>query len=877
MKKTRSSVIPFLILLPKLAFAQLPSPESQLGFQVGADRKLADWNEITRYFALLDQASDRVEVVELGKSTEGRPLIMAIVTAPENFSRRDDLLIIQRRLADPRLLPPDSLTSYLRRGRAVVMISCSIHSDEIAASQMSMELAYRLASSADTGTQEILGNVIVLLLPSPNPDGIQLVVDWYEKYLGTPYEGSDPPQLYHPYAGHDDNRDWFMLNLAESKLITTTLYQKWFPQILYDVHQMGEKGPRFFVPPFYEISNPNIDPIILREILLLGGHITADLTAAGFTGIATEWTFDTWWHGGMRTAPYFHNIVGLLSEAASCKLATPIEIKFDELTARGRGLLNVREFQTNFPEPWKGGWWRLRDIVDLELTVSFSVLTVAARYREQWLHNFYRLGQRAIAKGKKESPRAYVIPLQQYDPAAAQKLLDIMLLQGTEILRARESFVAEGKRYPAGTFVIDLAQPYRANIVALFEKQNYPEQRRHPGGPVEQPYDVAGWTLPLQMGVQVFACSQEGRPQDLIADTLSAFTLSEGRLPAAQFAAATLPNDDGEYFIISPTSLDVHRLINRLLKDGRSVFWYSAGAPDKNLAPGHLVIPTMELNGETVAKFAQDLNVKVSTTNTAIKAFEALLLQKPKVGLYRSYVPTTDEGWTRLVLEEFEFDYKVLEDGDLRRGQFVDQFDVIIFPDQSDSTIWFGHRADDKENPYPPEFTGGLGATGLANLRRFVEKGGTLLAFDSATRLFVRQWALPVVNELEKVKSGEFSAPGSLLRGIVDSKHPIVYGMPRETTLFFSNSPAFSTKDGRAIVKYPLQNPLLSGWLHGEAKLRGKAALVEVPLGRGRVILFGFRPQHRGQTYATFKLLFNSLWYAAAEEVSLGKTGATEE
>ncbi len=873
MKKILHLFFCFFSFLSVLSFAQLPSPESQLGFQVGADRKLADWKEITNYFARLDKASNRLQVVELGKSTEGRPLVLAVITSPQNFARLDDILNIQRRLADPRQVHTDSLASYLRRGRSVVMINCSIHSTEIAASQMAMELAYKLANAADVATQEILDNVILLLSPSSNPDGIQLVVDWYKKYLATPYEGTSPPWLYHPYAGHDDNRDWFMLNLAETKLITAALYQKWFPQILYDVHQMGDKGPRFFFPPFYEVSNPNIDPILLRSIMLIGGHVTTDLAAQGFTGIATEWTFDTWWHGGMRSAPYFHNVVGLLSEAASCKLATPVEIKFDEIAGGGRGLVNAREFQTNFPEPWKGGWWHLRDIVDLELTASYSILTLAARYRDQWLHNFYRLGQRAIAKGRSESPRAYVIPLQQHDSAAAQKLLDIMLLQGTEILRAKQSFIADGASYPAGTFVIDLAQPYRNNIVALFEKQKYPEKRRYPGGPLEQPYDVTGWTLPLQMGVQYFACSQEMR--DLVADTLNAFKLPAAQLLAGQFALADVPREKAEYFVVSPNSLDAHRLANRLLKNHQPVLWNRDKAAEKNLAPGHFLISAAQTSSEELTKASQNLNVNIATIS-GVDNSKALRLKRPRVGIYRSYAPTADEGWTRFVLDEFEFDYKTLEDGDLRRGEFVSQFDAVIFPDQSDSTILLGRRADDDENKYPAEFTGGIGTVGLANVRHFVEQGGTLLAFDSATRLFIRQWALPVVNELENVKSSEFSAPGSLLRGIVDPNHPLAFGMPRETTLFFGSSAAFSVRDGKTIVKYPLQNPLLSGWLQGEAKIQGKAALAEVSLGRGRVMLFGFRPQHRGQTYTTFKLIFNSLWCAAAENVNLGKAGVAE-
>jgi len=862
-------ILPFASILFTLfinfAFAQ-PSPESQLGFAIGADRKLADWNEIIRYFNTLDKNSERVQMVELGKSTEGRPLVFAVITSPKNFARLDDLLNIQRKLADPRQVHADSLASYLRRGRTVVMINCSIHSTEIAASQMAMELAYKLTSGNDALTQEILDNVVLLLSPSSNPDGIQLVVDWYKKYLGTPHEGSSPPWLYHPYAGHDNNRDWFMLNLVETKLITAVLYQKWFPQILYDVHQMGDKGPRFFFPPFYEVSNPNIDPILLRSIMQIGGHVTTDLAAQGFTGIATEWTFDTWWHGGMRSAPYFHNSVGLLSEAASVKLATPVEIKFDEITGAGRGLSNARDFQTNFPEPWKGGWWHLRNIVDLELTASYSLLTLAARYRDQWLHNFYRLGQRAVEKGKKDLPRAYIIPSSQHDAAAAQKLLDLMLLQGTEILRAKKDFIADGANYPAGTFVIDLAQPYRNNVVALFEKQKYPEKRRYPGGPLEQPYDVTGWTLPLQMGVEYFSSVQEIK--DLVADTINAFKPPATR----QFIATSVPREKSDQFIISPNSLDAYKLVNRLLKKNQSVVWNRDKSPEKNL----LLVQT---DFDALTKAAQNLSVNIATATAVNNNGNAMKLKRPRIGIYRSYVATADEGWTRFVLDEFEFEYKTLEDGDLRRGEFITQFDAIIFPDQRDSTILLGRRSrdDDEDRKYPAEFTGGIGNLGFNHVHRFVEQGGTLLAFDSATRLFIRHWALPVVNELDGVKATEFSAPGSLFRGIVDTNHPIAFGMPRETTLFFSNSGAFSVREGRTIVKYPLQNPLLSGWLQGEAKLQGKSALAEIPFGRGRVILFGFRPQHRGQTYATFKLVFNSLWYAAAETINPGKAVTAEE
>lgn len=864
MTHTRLLSFVFICNLPFTSFAQLPSPASQFGFEVGADRKLADWKEIAQYFERLDQKSERMQLLELGKSTEGRPLLMAIVTAPNNFARMKDILRIQSLLADPRRLRADSLASYMQRGRTVVMITCSIHSTEIAASQMAMQLAYQLASANDARTREILDNVVLLLVPSPNPDGVQMVVDWYEKNLDTPFEGSSPPWLYHPYAGHDNNRDWFMLNLTETQLLTQALYQKWFPQIVYDVHQMGRRGPRFVIPPFYEVSNPNIDPIILRSLMQIGGHMATDLAAAGFTGVATETTFDMWWHGGLRSAPYYHNSIGILSEAASAKLATPFEIKFEELGGEGRGLKNAREAQTNFPEPWRGGTWRMRDIVNLELEACYSLLKLAARYREEWLRNFYQLGERALAQSRNEKPFAYVIPLAQKDPAAAQKLLDIMLQQGTEVLRVRESFIAEGAEFPRGTLVIDMAQPYRANVKALFERQNYPKRAAYPGGPLERPYDVTGWTLPLQMGVDVIAAESK---LVLKADTLRAM-----KLPAAAFASVSSLDTRAPYYVCSSSSLDAYRLLNRLFKKDKAAYWNSAELPSH--APGQFLFSSSNTKPELLRELSKDLNVSITPLETNGEV-AAQNLRAPRVALYRSYVANADEGWTRYVLEQFEFDYQTVWDRDLRRGGLEKNFDALIFPAQNDSAILRGNSStvQGEREAFPPEYCGGIGQTGLQHARAFVESGGTLLAFDRAAKLFIKAWALPIVDELESVKASEFSAPGSLLMGIADNAHPLCYGLPRELALFFADSPVFSVRDraNKTPLLYPQQNALLSGWLHGEEKLRGKAALVEYPLGKGRLLLFGFRPQHRAQTYATFKLVFNSLLYAVAEPVRLGK------
>ncbi|MCA1631764.1 MAG: M14 family metallopeptidase, partial [Acidobacteria bacterium] len=418
----------------------VPSPQSVLGFAPGDDRTIADWTQITNYFARLDDASDRVQVKTVGETTLGRPLTVAFISAPENIRNLAKYQDIQRRLADPRLVSNDAERERLvREGRAVVVISCSIHSTEIVASQMSMQLAYELASARDEETREILQNTILLLVPSANPDGVDIVANWYRKTLGTPYEGTEPPEIYHHYAGHDDNRDWFMLNLRETQALTRLFWKEWFPQIVYDVHQQGSTGSRFFVPPFFDPPNPHIAPLLLREVGLIGHKIAADEQAAGVKGVVTNAMYDTWWHGGFRTAPYFHNSIGILTEAASARLMTPVTVTREQLarsSTRGMESALPSSPQTNFPDPWQGGTWRPRDIMLMELVASRAVLSQAAKFRARYLRNFYDLGQRALDLARaKDSPLGYVIPPGQGRDEAVAKMIGALTAQGVEVFR----------------------------------------------------------------------------------------------------------------------------------------------------------------------------------------------------------------------------------------------------------------------------------------------------------------------------------------------------------------------------------------------------------------------------------------------------------
>lgn len=762
----------------------LPTPQSLLGFAPGDDRKLADWAQITAYFRALDAASDRVTVQTIGKTTRGRDLIVAIISSPDNLRDLKRYQEIQRQLADPRLVTSPSLADDLiKRGKTVIAISCSIHSNEVVASQMSMPLAYALAGEQTSETRAILDNTIILLIPSTNPDGTDIVTNWYRKTLGTPAEGSLPPELYHHYAGHDNNRDWFMLNLVETRAITDFFYKEWFPEIVYDVHQQGEFSSRLFVPPFLDPPNPNIDATLLREVALIGSKMATDLQAAGYKGVGTSMMYDTWWHGGMRTAPYYHNAVGILTEAASARLATPTTVTPEELRAGRRrseddressraggvrGLANPLERATNFPDPWPGGEWRMRDIMNLELGAARSLLKLATLYREDFLRNFYEAGRRALTAGEREQPFAYVIPQQQHDAFAAAKMASILAAQGIEVHEARAPFTADGVRYEAGSRVVLLNQPYRAGAKALLEVQHYPDRRLYPGGPAERPYDVAGWTLPMQMGVE---CVEV-----------------KGRFEA-----------------------DLKMLADSELRD-----------------------------------YARRNQPQIANTS--------------RVGLYKSYAASMDEGWTRLVFDDWKVKYTSLFDADVRAGNLRAKYDVIVIPDQSARGIINGNNA----NTYPKELSGGIKPEGVKALRNFVEAGGTLVCFDNAARFAIDEFKLPVKNALAGLKTSEFYCPGSLLRvEATSASHPLLKGMPAAFDAYFTNSSAFEIQDKtqvQELARYAESSVLRSGWLLGEKYLAGKTALAEAKVGQGRVILFAFRPQHRAQTWGTFRLVFNSLW-----------------
>ncbi len=865
--------VPVALALALLALAAGPlasqtPPDKFLGHRVGEDRKLADYVQIKAYFEKLAQESNRIKLFTIGESVQKRPIIMAAISTPANLAKLDRWKEIVRKLRDPRTTSVDEARRLAKEGKVLVLVTCSLHATEIGASQMSLELAYDLVTGKtffDAG--KILDDVIFLLVPTHNPDGNQMVVDWYEKYVGTQYEGGNMPWLYHVYAGHDNNRDWYMFNLPETRAVTQVLYRDWLPQIHLDEHQQGSNGARLFVPPFMDPPLPNIQPSVWRGVNLIGTEMSYDLQKHGRSGIVNGRSYTAWWIGACDDTGWLHNILSCLSEAASVRTASPIFIEPNEIQA------GFFEKRMDFVDPWPGGWWRLRDIVDYELVLSQSLIKTAALHKEDILFNFYQMYKNSIEQMDKGQPYAFVVPAVQRDYPTMLKMLEVLKTGGVEIHQAKADFVAGGRFYTAGSFVVKTAQPYKTFAWALLDKQKYPDLRQYPGGPPVPPYDNAAWTLPLQMGV---LCDKIEEP----------FEAKLEKLEAVPIPKAPAQGKSG-YFLLDARVNASYAMAMALLKDGAEVWRTKARAAVKghDLQPGAFVVKNSAAVKKALPALAERFGLAVLDVDD-VAGLDKAAVKFPRIGLFQSWRGNADEGWTRYVFDDMALPYKTLHNADIKgtKDQKADlraDYDVIVFADENANTIKGarpgagpGGAAPDspmarmfRQMPVPPEYEGGIGQEGVDALKAFVEKGGRLVALNGASEFAIAEFGAPARNALTGVDRTKFLCPTSILRLLVDNTTPIGYGMPKEAAAMFVNSLAFDTFapafnwERKVVATYPEDEILMSGWLLGEGYLARKAAVVDTKWKDGRIILIGVRCQNRAQSHGTYKFLLNALLY----------------
>ncbi len=758
---TRAAALCAVVLLPLTAQAQrtVPTPSSILGFEPGADRHLPSWKQIVDYFTALDKASPRVSVRTLGKTTLGRPFIVAFISDSATLANLDHYRQIQRKLMDPRLQAPGERRRLIDEGKNIILVTSAIHSNESGGFTTPIVLADRLARAQDPEAREILANTIIMLVPSQNPDGVDIVGDYYRSTLGTPNEGRDPPELYHKYVGHDDNRDWYAFTQPETRYTVDSLYTPWDPQIVNDIHQQGSNAGRIFIPPYMDPVEPNIDPILTAATNGLGMAMVWRMTNQGFTGIASNAAYDQW--SPARQYSLYHRGARLLTETASARLATAIDIPFDQL-GTGRGY-DAKIVSWNFPSLWTGGHWSYGDIVRYQTAASWALFLDAALDRRAWLEGYAKQGDRALgalpAWGRDPWPSAIVIPKTQPDSQATRRLLWTLQHGQVEIRESTAPVTVDAKTYPTGSYVVLTKQPFGSYAKTLLERQQYPDLFDYPGGPPKRPYDVTAHTLPLLFGVDV-------------AHVMGA----------------------------APT----------------------AGAPIKPL--GELTYPS-PFGGKS-----------------------------KRIAVYRpSATEPIDEGWTRWLLDLYHVPFAVITEKDVAAGSLNDRFDAIVL---SDGVISAGGGRGGR---------GGVPATDVfPALDAFASNGGTILAFNGTSAAIATGLKLPVKNVLAGIRNTDFYAPGSILGINLKRDHPLTRGMTATIpAVWFENGPAFDITDSTqatAVASYQATgNPLLSGWLLGGSKLNGKAALVDVKRGRGHVVLYGFRPQYRGQSVATYPLIWAAL------------------
>ena len=867
----------------------VPTPRQQFGVNLGDDYFLATYTQLEQYWQTLERESDRLRLVDIGPTEEGRHQWMAVLTAPENFSHLDRYRDISRRLSLAESLDDDQARALAAEGKAVVWIDGGLHADEVLGAQQLMELVYQLTSRSDPETLRILRDTIILAAQS-NPDGQELVARWYMRDKDPRRRSLDGiPRLYQKYVGHDNNRDFYMATQAETININRVLYQQWFPQIVYNHHQSGPAGTVMFAPPFRDPFNYVFDPLLPVSIDAVGAAMHTRFAAEGKAGVTMRSgsTYSTWWNGGLRTTAYFHNQIGLLTETIGDP--TPIDIPY------------VRERQTpsaDLPNPIRPQPWHFRQSIDYSITADRAVLDYASRHREELLFNIYRMGKNAIERGSRDTwtpsprvtrtrqrdpqlrdPRAFILPADQPDFPTAVRLVDALLKNGIQVYQATAPFSAGARTYPAGSYVVKTSQAFRPHVLDMFEPQEHPNDVAYPGATPNPPYDNAGWTLAFQMGVRF----------DRVLDSVDG--------PFEPVTRATVPpgaitgSTDAVGYLFSHQQNNAFVVVNRLLAGGEEVYWLrdrSIGAAD---GTGSVYVTARPSTLHLLQKAAADLGVSftgvpVAPTGGADK------LRPVRVGLWDRYGGSVESGWLRWLLERYECSFERVFAQAIDAGDLASRYDVLILPDDAVPSRLSRRQDGTDIDGVPAEYRATTGSMTwdktLPRLKQFVNDGGTLILIGGATVIGERL-GVPLSNALT-VRDGdserplsrdEFFVPGSILQVSVDNAEPLGYGLSPLADVFFDNSPVFrltthEAADGRReagivarrVAWFGTAMPLRSGWALGQEHLARAIAVADASMGKGHIAMFGAPVAFRAQSHGTFKFLFNAIYYGQVQPLA---------
>ncbi len=832
----------YSLLAGGVLHAQVPAPASVLGHTPGDDFYLATYEESVKYFHTLAAASDRMKMVTVGKTTQGRDIEVGVISSPANLAHLDEYKANARRLASAANLDDAQARDLARSTKVIVHIDGGLHSAEVAGGQHSIALAYKLLSAKnDPEIDAILDNVILVLWPTLNPDGQDMIVNWYRGNVGTKYEVSPLPFLYQEYVGHDNNRDGFMLNMKEEQVVTHAELD-FAPVIFYCQHQTAPFPARIWIPPFADPISSNVSPYVRSWLNVVGTNMAAYLDQRHMPGAIHESRFDNWYAGFTDWAGVFRGEISFFTETALYRYATPRFYTVDEFPKVYQDLRSLTMYTT----PWEGGWWRLKDAVDYMVAGSMSVLDLAAKNHEALLYNRYQTARDNIHRT--EPPFAYVIPSRQADVPEAGLLAQKMLDNGLDVYASKAGFKANGIDYPVGSWVIPMDQPFSPMAKELMERQVYPAAASGDTAVgAHLPYDITGWTLPLQMGV--------------VVDTVSDPMTQDQRAGLTKIAAVKLPaaevSGDGGSFILSHKPNAAFQVVNAILAQGGSV----------SLVPDTIKTAEGPENGAFAVSGLSRTALNTLTGNLAISAVASpapvhtIPLKQARIGLYRPWNPSIDEGWTRWILENYHFPFKSLYNAEIRSANLRSRYDVIILPDIRSNQLMDGFSI----GSVPGQYAGGIEQDGLNNLRDFVQSGGTLIAFNQAASAIIPLMSLPVKNVLGGLPNDKFFCAGALLR--VQTEHPELpanFGLPAAPVVMFERGPAFETLPGfkgAVLARYAKQaDPLESGMILHSDVLADRAAALQVSYGRGRILLFGFKPQHRGQAHGTYRYLFNALY-----------------